>query len=82
MVLDAIKRTTDALLAGVDGRVGRGADLKFGKRVVLDLDGVAGGSFAGGLDTFCLKKTQVLARFSSEWYNKAARTGERHSQSP
>jgi len=59
MVLDAIVRAADALLAGIDGRVRCGADFEFCKRVVFDFDGVAWGSFACSLDTFCLKKGEI-----------------------
>ena len=54
MIFAAIVGTGNAGRAGVNGREGGGAQVKFGEGVVLDVDFMLGGSFALGVDAFGL----------------------------
>lgn len=60
MILDTVVRTCAALLASVDGCEGGAADLKVCKRVVLDLNGVAGRALRYGFDLAGLSTTVSL----------------------
>lgn len=63
VILCAVKRTSDALLAGVDGGKRRGANVEFGKAVEFYLDGVAGLALADCFYFFgLLRRGDMLAK--------------------
>lgn len=60
VIFDPVERTADALLASVDGRVRRAADVKVAERVKLDIDRIRRRAFSHCLDLSCLFRESAL----------------------